>query len=77
MEVFQRPYNGKYFPSGDAVVPLCSTQRLAVVSYDSLLPVLYLGEHSSNADVGCDCIHDEFLPWLGVGKNRCGAEGTL
>jgi hypothetical protein len=35
------------FPSGDAVISLGIVQRLTVVSYYSLLSVLYSEEHSA------------------------------
>jgi predicted NAD/FAD-dependent oxidoreductase len=75
--VFQCPYYGKMSSTGNAVIPLCFVQRHAVVSYDTFLPVLYLGEHSSDHEVTWVCVHDEPLSWLGAGEDRDGTQVSL
>jgi hypothetical protein len=64
-KLFQCRHYGKQFQSGDAVNPLGFIQRLTVLGYDSLLSVLYLGEHSSNSDVIGISVHNESLSWMG------------
>jgi hypothetical protein len=77
VEIFQCPYYGKMSSTGHAVIPLCFVQRPALVSYDTFLPVLYLGEHTSDHEVTCVCVHDEPLSWLGVGEDRDGTQVSL
>jgi hypothetical protein len=63
METFHCPHDSKYFPLGDAVESLDLVQRLTVVGYYLILPVLNLGDHSSNPDV-CpfSVVHKEHTP---------------
>jgi hypothetical protein len=77
VEMFQRPHYGRKFSSGHAIIPLSCVKRVAVVSYDTLVTVLYLGEHSSDPEVTCVCVHYEPLSWLGVGENRGSTQGSL
>jgi hypothetical protein len=75
--MFDYPHYGKTFSRGDAAVLLCLVQRLTVGGYNSLLSVLYLGKHSSNADGTGGCVHDEPICWVGIGKNRGSTQGSL
>jgi hypothetical protein len=59
MKMFQCPHFDKQFSSGDAVILLCLLQHITVVGYNSLLSVLFLGEHSSNIDVTVVGVHGE------------------
>jgi predicted NAD/FAD-dependent oxidoreductase len=71
------PQDCKQFLPGDAVISLVLVQRLTVVYYDSLLSVLYLGQHSSNSDVTRVCVNDEPFSWLRVSENTGRTEGIL
>jgi hypothetical protein len=77
IKVFQCPHYGKLFPSDDTVISLGFAQCLNVVSYDTLLSALYLGDNSSNSDVTGVCVQDEPFSWLGVSKNRGNTQGSL
>jgi hypothetical protein len=71
VEKFQRPYNGKKFSLDHAKIPLCFVNLGAEVSYDKILPVLNLGEHSSNPEFLASVSTMNFSP--GWGKARIGA----
>jgi hypothetical protein len=77
MKVFQCPHYGKYFPTGNAIILFGFVQCLIAIGSHSLLSILYLGEHSSNANVTGVCVHDEPLSWLGVSRNRSSTQSFL